>query len=533
MTIWAGIDIGNATTEIVLCRENERLDLEILATAATRTRGTKGTVCAMDAAVRLLRRTASTHGLIVERAAFAPTPPVKETRDTVVQTPIETGRLRVQFSHGPTPAGDGSAIGLPVAVSRIPEDSKAPMVVCAPAQWRFDEVAAAVNAAATRGIDIRGIVVSNDEAVLIANRLSTPIPVVDDIPTEPLLSARLVAIEVRQGGGPLRQLSDPLWICAAFGLQPWERAHAQSVAAQLRDRFVGVVALERAARAPLPRESSLPPPGARVRHVDLAQIAASAGTRRGAVETSIQVAASLNPGEETPADCEILADILQAPVTQVGSEGEAARRGAATTPGLTGEFTVVDVGGGTVDVIGNHEQRTVPGAGQLLTLVTSLGLATSWSCAEYAKRGESVRAVSATLVEDEYGRRRFLERPVDGRHLGWLFAQAPGGLLPVTARLAPTEWRAWRLAAKAHVIGSAVVDGTTALNEPPSTLVLVGGGAADEELVRSVQERVGLDVLVARGNVAGSLGFRYAVAYGLVAAAVAQESVSTATPGAS
>ena len=42
MTVWAGVDIGNATTEVVLCR-----DLEVLAHARTPTRGGKGSVRAM------------------------------------------------------------------------------------------------------------------------------------------------------------------------------------------------------------------------------------------------------------------------------------------------------------------------------------------------------------------------------------------------------------------------------------------------------------------------------------------------------
>ncbi len=52
-------------------------------------------------------------------------------------------------------------------------------------------------------------------------------------------------------------------------------------------------------------------------------------------------------------------------------------------------------------------------------------------------------------------------------------------------------------------------------------VLLVGGGAGDDELVRALAERLGHDVTVGRGNVGGGLGHRFAVAYGLVVLASA------------
>lgn len=39
MTVWAGVDIGNATTEVIICGDGAGLD--VLATARTPTRGGK------------------------------------------------------------------------------------------------------------------------------------------------------------------------------------------------------------------------------------------------------------------------------------------------------------------------------------------------------------------------------------------------------------------------------------------------------------------------------------------------------------
>lgn len=71
MTVWAGVDIGNATTEVVLCGGDTGLD--VLASARTPTRGGKGSLRAVHGAAQLARRLADAHGLVIDRAAFAPT----------------------------------------------------------------------------------------------------------------------------------------------------------------------------------------------------------------------------------------------------------------------------------------------------------------------------------------------------------------------------------------------------------------------------------------------------------------------------
>jgi sugar (pentulose or hexulose) kinase len=47
-------------------------------------------------------------------------------------------------------------------------------------------------------------------------------------------------------------------------------------------------------------------------------------------------------------------------------------------------------------------------------------------------------------------------------------------------------------------------------------VVVVGGPAGDDEVLRAVARALPEQVSVGRGNVAGSLGHRYAVAYGLL-----------------
>ena len=57
-----------------------------------------------------------------------------------------------------------------------------------------------------------------------------------------------------------------------------------------------------------------------------------------------------------------------------------------------------------------------------------------------------------------------------------------------------------------------------AVTEEPSQILVVGGPAGDEELLAVIGRTIARDVPAGRGNVGGSLGHRYAVAYGLALA---------------
>ncbi|WP_059016636.1 diol dehydratase reactivase ATPase-like domain-containing protein [Mycobacterium sp. M26] len=521
MTVWAGVDIGNATTEVVLCRGGG--ELEVVGSGRVPTRGGKGSLRAIDVAAQLVRQLSHTHGLVVDRAAFAPTPPVTSGTEQVKLHTRRTGRLLIITRSAPTTAGDAVGVGIPVPVERLSEVNRdQPVIACATADQGYRDVAGFVNAAIDSGAAVVGVVTTNDEAVLVSNRLTTPLPVIDGVDASALLSAALVAIEVRQGFTSLQRLTDPYWLVDAFSLRDDERPDATLVADQLFDSACAVVCLHDGAPA---EDQPADPVGIAAETPDshavhLADIAVQAHSRRGSVATDIVVRATMgDASRRPPAGADALSEALRVPVTRVDSEAVAARVGALTTPGVTEDVAVVDVGGGTVDVVSATERIVLPGAGQLLTTATSAALGISRSTAEYAKRAEALSAVTPQLVEDEHGRRHFLDTPIDGRCTGWLLASAPNGLLPFTSELSGSEWRNWRLAAKRLVIGANVVRGLDQVAPQARGLVLVGGGAGDDELVRAVSEQLGLRVTVGRGNVCRTLGHRYAVAYGLVAIA--------------
>lgn len=517
MTVWAGVDIGNATTEVVLCA-----GADVRASARTPTRGGKGSLRAVQGAAQLVRRLADAHGLVVDRAAFAPTPPVSSAVERVRLAVRATGRLTVVTRSAATTAGDDAGVGIPVPVERLGEvTSDRPVVACASTEWGYGAVAARVNEAVAAGRNVVAVLTANDEAVLVSNRLSVGVPVVDDVDVQRALSADLVAVEVRQGAGPLQRLTDPFWLADVFGLRDDERADACAVADSLFDSVCAVVCLDGAPRSTSASPQPAPNHGDQALLVYLADIAAQANSRRGSVVADSLVMATLDNGDRAPADVDVLGAALGVPVTHIDSEAAAARAGALTTPGATGDVVVVDVGGGTVDVVTDDTRIVLPGAGQLLTSATATALEISRSAAEYAKRAESLTAITVQLVEDEHGRRQFLDKPLDGRCTGWLLTSAPSGLLPFTSRLSGAEWRSWRLAAKRTVIGGNVMRGIEKVAPDAGGVLLVGGGAGDDELVRAVSEQLGHRVAVGRGNVRGQLGHRFAVAYGLVALAAA------------
>ena len=243
MTVWAGVDIGNATTEVVICREATGLD--VLANARTPTRGGKGSVRAIQGAAQLVHRLAASRALTVERAAFAPTAPVHSAVERIQLQSRRTGRLTIVSRSAATTAGDASGVGAPVSVERLDEvDPDRPVVVCATREWGYRDVAGMVNNAVEAGRKVVAVLTANDEAVLVSNRLRAGLPVVDDVDVERLLSATLVAVEVRQGVAPLQRLTDPFWLADVFGLEDDERADARVVADQLFDSVCAVVALD-------------------------------------------------------------------------------------------------------------------------------------------------------------------------------------------------------------------------------------------------------------------------------------------------
>jgi hypothetical protein len=213
------------------------------------------------------------------------------------------------------------------------------------------------------------------------------------------------------------------------------------------------------------------------------------------------------------------------PVVTVDTEATASRRGALTTPGATIDSAVVDLGGGTVDVTTASGETVVAGAGDLLTVATAAVLGLPRGAAEWVKRVPCHRVETPHLLVGEDGSRSFLDRPLPGDHVGALVVPGPAGWLAFDRSLAAAEWRALRLGLKRAVLGAAVNRAARARGPLPGTVVLVGGPAGDDEAVATVSRVLPDHTAVGRGDVAGMLGHRYAVAFGLAMGADARAPV--------
>ena len=91
-----------------------------------------------------------------------------------------------------------------------------PVVVVVPSGSGYESVAARLAPLVEAG-RVAAVLVEDDEAVLLANRLPGEVPVVDEVDAAAVLAAERVAVEVAGGGQPMRVLTDPLKLRAALG----------------------------------------------------------------------------------------------------------------------------------------------------------------------------------------------------------------------------------------------------------------------------------------------------------------------------
>ena len=561
MTVIAGVDVGNATTEVVLVSGGK-----ILGAGRVPTRGRKGSPGSLRGAAALVRRLERQLGGTVGEARIAPLRAVDTAVVTVPGTAGPAGRLRVLAAGVPTPGGTGACVGPPLLLDDVAPVGQADVVAIVPSGLRYDAAAARVRALLAAGTRIGAVLVAGDEGVLVANRLPGGLPVIDQVDTDTAAACRMLAVEVRPPGHALRVLADAVALGARLGLDPLAEAEAGDVAAvsrALTDHANAVVGLLPAApgasgvpdepwvltsgEGRLPLRTACPrlagwPVGTVLAFsmgrafgtgsaaselddlfaVDLAAAAEVATARQGSTGRAVLVASLSRAGDEDAAS--VLGDLLQVPVHGPVSEPAAARLGALTTPGGRDDAIVADLGAGTIDVIGPGGSVVAAGAGELLTAAVAEMLGIPRASADWVKRRPCVRVDGGQRFEGEDGRRGFLDVPAPASAAGMLAVEGPGGWLPFDRHHGPGEWRAIRLRLKQAVLAANFRRAVRTLGQDPAQVLVVGGPAGDEELLGVLARSLPDGVAVGRGDVGGTcpggpLGHRYAVALGLALAA--------------
>jgi hypothetical protein len=554
VTVIAGVDVGNATTEVVLVSGGK-----ILGAGRVPTRGRKGSPGSLRGAAALVRRLERQLGGTVGEARIAPLRAVDTAVVTVPDTAGPAGRLRVLAAGVPTPGGTGVCVGPPFPLDDAAPGDGADVVAIVPSGLRYKEAAARLRALLAARIRIGAVLVAGDEGVLVANRLPGGLPVIDQVDAAAAAACRLLAVEVRPPGHTLRILADPIALGARLGLADAETGDAAAVSRALTDHANAVVGLlPTASAAPgipdepwvltagegrLPLRAACPRlagwPVGTVRAfgtgsaeselddlfaVDLAAAAEAATARQGSTGRAVLVASLSRAYDQDAAS--VLGGLLQVPVHGPVSEQAAARLGALTTPGGRDDAVVADLGAGTIDVIGPGGSVVAAGAGELLTAAVAEMLGIPRASADWVKRGPCVRVDGGQRFEGEDGRRGFLDIPAPASAAGMLAVEGPGGWLPFDRHHGPGEWRAIRLRLKQAVLAANFRRAVRTLGQDPVQgvqVLVVGGPAGDEELLGVLARSLPDGVAVGRGDVGGTcpggpLGHRYAVALGLTLA---------------
>lgn len=544
MTLMAGVDIGNSTTEVVIA-DTTTVPPEPCAWDRVPTRGAKGSPEAARRAARLVQRLARRSGFTPELVAMTPQQPVLTGVHALPRVQRAPGRLVILDDHPTTPAGNGVACGRPVAQGAEPPRGIAVILVASdPLSYR--ETADTIRRWRTSGIDVRGALLVGDEARLVHARVGSDLVIVDRVNADLALRCELIALEVNDF--VVGALADPLYLLAHLELLQNEIPDATIVAAAVRESRCAVVGrLPVAVDNDLHQAGSLTftdgsvvnlreardglatRPAGSTAHlvfangtqqdvfdawvVDIQSLGSPAALRRAAIAPELAVSTLATTGDATVADL-AFREVNPLPIMIVGNEARAAAVGARTTPGCAKDTVVIDLGGGTIDII-TDGSVTGAGSGDLLSACIGALAGISLGAAEWVKQGPAFRIETPSIASSETLSQDFLPTRVPGSLVGWLAVNGPAGPLPFSRALTLGDWRLLRLAAKRAVIEDNVRRISGGLQFDSRTAVAVGGPVGDREILACLSSALPA-LAIGRGNIAGILGHRFAVAYGLV-----------------
>ena len=544
MGLVAGIDIGNSTTEIVIASGSEPIAWD-----RRPTRGMKGSEASIKAAVSLLQSLQREHQLIVEKVVVAPWQPVETLTSTVHEPLPDTGRLQILKTAHQSVVGDGWAIGQPWLITQAAM-SEVSLIAVVPSGVGFEFAAAAINRELANGSNIVGAVIADDEAVLVAKRISADIPIADGVDTEIARTAQRLFLEVRPQNSSLKIATDVWALRSALELSEMDASPLNEIVRWVKNERTALIGLfsETQISNPINNgfidwidgtttelfeaiakiENSLigdvsriaisdPISTSDIWAFDITKVLADRGLRQ-VGHTRDLALAQLSP-HSSSSNLDLSA-MFKVPVVVAESESFAARIGATSTPGVGSGAAILDIGGGTIDLISEVE-LSAAGAGELLTAAVAFALDTSRGAADWIKRGPAQRLESPQVLLSEDGSKNFVSEaaPYPASAMGSLVTPGPAGFLTFGQNLQPAEWRIMRQGLKQAAIGMNVARLIRSLESKTGTakdldLVVVGGPVADDELLPVIGAIPGVKG-IGRGNVAGKLGHRYAVAYGL------------------
>ncbi len=236
MKIVAGVDIGNATTEVALAKIDDK-GVTFLSSGIVSTTGIKGTQQNINGVFKSLTEALNKANLNIDdlcEVRINEAAPVigDVAMETITETIITESTM---IGHNPsTPGGIGIGVGESINIENLQsaEENKDYIVVI-PSHISFESAAKNINLFQNR-INITGAIIQNDDGVLINNRLAKKIPIVDEVELiDKVPIGMLSAIEVAQVGGVVEVLSNPYGIATLFKLNSDETIQVVPIARAL------------------------------------------------------------------------------------------------------------------------------------------------------------------------------------------------------------------------------------------------------------------------------------------------------------
>lgn len=243
--IVVGIDIGNSTTEAVILDKTAEKPV-YLSSAMKPTTGVKGTLRNVEGCIAALDEALSAAGLnrrdVCSIRINQAAPVISDlSMDTVSETVVIGSAM---IGHNPdTPGGEGLAMGLTTPVRELEAQAgQKENLVAIVDDCPYYEAANLLNRAFERGINVVGAIVRQDDGVLIANRLTRTIPIVDEVKRIDQVELHVpAAVEVARNGESIRTLSNPYGIAGLFHLDAQQTKDSIPVARSLTGCRSGVV----------------------------------------------------------------------------------------------------------------------------------------------------------------------------------------------------------------------------------------------------------------------------------------------------
>ena len=243
MSIVAGVDIGNSTTEVAIAGVGEGDSPEFLSSGGGTTTGIKGTAENISGIVEVLEEATEAAGIGMDDLDLVllneATPVIGDVAmETVTETVVTESSM---VGHKPgSPGGEGIGVGQTTHIRDLDESDSddalpdGPVIVIVPQEYDFEKAADILTHALEAGVEIKAGIVQGDDGVLIANRLPEALPFVDEVAhVEKVPLDMLAAVEVAPQGQAVKQLSNPYGIATLFSLSSEETGHVIPIAKAL------------------------------------------------------------------------------------------------------------------------------------------------------------------------------------------------------------------------------------------------------------------------------------------------------------